>query len=162
MLAKCSNLNFETSELKEIEAVIRSELEARPIPPSLIHGDLWGGNGAFADGEPVIYDPATYYGDREADLAMTELFGGYGGDFYQVSKPRNCVHDRVRFLTHRFARRITRATRRCGRSKRAMNVGRSSTTGTTSRTTTFSSVAVTCSRRGTCCRRSRPSRNEAI
>ena len=51
--------------------------------PSLLHGDLWGGNLAFdADGNPVIFDPAVYYGDREADLAMTELFGGFGGDFY--------------------------------------------------------------------------------
>ena len=48
--------------------------------PSLLHGDLWGGNAAFADGEPVVFDPAVYYGDREADLAMTELFGGFGAD----------------------------------------------------------------------------------
>ncbi len=50
---------------------------------SLLHGDLWGGNYAFAaDGEPVIFDPAVYYGDREADLAMTELFGGFPDAFY--------------------------------------------------------------------------------
>ena len=51
--------------------------------PSLIHGDLWGGNMSFdAEGQPVIYDPATYYADREAELAMTELFGGFGAHFY--------------------------------------------------------------------------------
>lgn len=51
--------------------------------PSLLHGDLWGGNAGFlADGAPVIFDPAVYYGDREADLAMTELFGGFPEDFY--------------------------------------------------------------------------------
>jgi fructosamine-3-kinase len=51
--------------------------------PSLLHGDLWSGNYAFCtDGTPVIFDPAVYYGDREADIAMTELFGGFGGDFY--------------------------------------------------------------------------------
>ena len=50
--------------------------------PSLLHGDLWGGNAGFAGGEPVVFDPAVYYGDREADLAMTELFGGFDGDFY--------------------------------------------------------------------------------
>jgi fructosamine-3-kinase len=51
--------------------------------PSLLHGDLWGGNwGADAAGAPVLFDPATYYGDREADLAMTRLFGGFGRDFY--------------------------------------------------------------------------------
>lgn len=51
--------------------------------PSLLHGDLWGGNAAADDnGQPVIFDPACYYGDAEADLAMTELFGGFGGDFF--------------------------------------------------------------------------------
>lgn len=51
--------------------------------PALLHGDLWSGNHAYlADGSPVIFDPAPYYGDREADIAMTELFGGYGADFY--------------------------------------------------------------------------------
>ncbi|RDH88702.1 MAG: hypothetical protein DIZ77_05695 [endosymbiont of Seepiophila jonesi] len=50
---------------------------------SLLHGDLWGGNLAYdLQGNPVIFDPAVYFGDREADLAMTELFGGFGGDFY--------------------------------------------------------------------------------
>jgi fructosamine-3-kinase len=51
--------------------------------PSLLHGDLWGGNrGTLANGTPVIFDPAVYYGDREADLAMTRLFGGFGPRFY--------------------------------------------------------------------------------
>jgi protein-ribulosamine 3-kinase len=53
--------------------------------PSLLHGDLWAGNSATdRQGRPVIFDPACYYGDREADIAMTELFGGYGKDFYQA------------------------------------------------------------------------------
>jgi protein-ribulosamine 3-kinase len=51
--------------------------------PSLLHGDLWSGNAArLATGEPVVFDPAVYFGDREADLAMTELFGGFGADFH--------------------------------------------------------------------------------
>jgi len=50
--------------------------------PSLLHGDLWGGNYGYADGQPVLFDPAVYYGDREADLAMTELFGGFPAAFY--------------------------------------------------------------------------------
>lgn len=51
--------------------------------PALLHGDLWGGNAATdKHGNPVIFDPACYYGDREADLAMTELFGGFSQDFY--------------------------------------------------------------------------------
>ena len=56
----------------------------RPAP-SLLHGDLWGGNwGADKAGRPVLFDPAVYFGDREADLAMTELFGGFGRRFYQA------------------------------------------------------------------------------
>ena len=51
---------------------------------SLLHGDLWGGNwGADSSDSPVIFDPAVYYGDRETDLAMTRLFGGFGADFYR-------------------------------------------------------------------------------
>ena len=50
---------------------------------SLLHGDLWGGNSAFTTaGQPVIFDPASYYGDRETDIAMTELFGGFDAAFY--------------------------------------------------------------------------------
>ncbi len=57
-------------------------VDHRPAP-SLLHGDLWGGNwGADASGTPVIFDPAVYYGDREADLAMTRLFGGFPPAFY--------------------------------------------------------------------------------
>ncbi|NOQ77322.1 MAG: phosphotransferase [Methylococcaceae bacterium] len=52
---------------------------------SLLHGDLWGGNAASdPQGNPVIFDPACYYGDRETDIAMTELFGGFGADFYSA------------------------------------------------------------------------------
>jgi fructosamine-3-kinase len=57
-------------------------IDYRPLP-SLLHGDLWGGNRArLADGTPVIFDPATYYGDRETDIAMTELFGRFDSGFY--------------------------------------------------------------------------------
>lgn len=52
--------------------------------PSLLHGDLWGGNWGNCEGEPVIFDPAVYYGDRESDLAMTRLFGGFGRAFYDT------------------------------------------------------------------------------
>jgi fructosamine-3-kinase len=51
--------------------------------PSLLHGDLWSGNaGLLPDGTPVVFDPAVYVGDRECDLAMTELFGGFDADFH--------------------------------------------------------------------------------
>ena len=52
---------------------------------SQLHGDLWGGNAGFLPGgEPVLFDPAVYWGDAEADLAMTELFGGFPPEFYSA------------------------------------------------------------------------------
>lgn len=53
--------------------------------PSLLHGDLWGGNAAVdSSNTPFIFDPACYYGDRETDIAMTELFGGFDSHFYSA------------------------------------------------------------------------------
>ena len=52
---------------------------------ALLHGDLWSGNAAATyQGDPVIFDPAPYFGDRESDIAMTELFGGFTPSFYQA------------------------------------------------------------------------------
>ena len=65
--------------------------------PSLLHGDLWAGNAATDKQEnPVIFDPACYYGDREADLAMTELFGGFGRDFYDAYQAVWALHEGYR------------------------------------------------------------------
>ena len=53
-------------------------------PPALLHGDLWSGNFMTGNnGEPVIMDPAVYYGHREMDLAMTKLFGGFDNQLYR-------------------------------------------------------------------------------
>lgn len=63
---------------------VKDQLSSRQPEASILHGDLWSGNAAITkDGAPVILDPATYYGDRETDLAMTELFGGFPSAFYQ-------------------------------------------------------------------------------
>jgi fructosamine-3-kinase len=52
---------------------------------SLLHGDLWSGNANFdCNGRPIVFDPACYYGDRECDLAMTRLFGGFEAGFYEA------------------------------------------------------------------------------
>ncbi len=67
-----------------LKAATRKLLQAHTPAASLLHGDLWGGNKGFIDkGTPTVFDPAVYYGDRETDLAMTELFGGFSGAFYQ-------------------------------------------------------------------------------
>jgi len=74
--------NFSRGE--SLLAAIPKLLEDYKPQPSLVHGDLWGGNASVtAAGEPVIFDPAAYWGDREVDIAMTELFGGFPAAFYR-------------------------------------------------------------------------------
>ena len=61
---------------------------------ALLHGDLWSGNyGADERGRPVIYDPACYYGDHEADLAMMELFGNPGARFFACYHEQFAIDD---------------------------------------------------------------------
>lgn len=88
---------------------VHSHLASLTIRPALLHGDLWGGNVAFlADGEPVLYDPACYYGDRETDLAFTRLFGGFGPGFYsryRMTAPepegaREAIYNLYHLLNH--------------------------------------------------------------
>ncbi|HET7375506.1 MAG TPA: fructosamine kinase family protein [Anaerolineae bacterium] len=58
-------------------------IDSKSSLPSLLHGDLWSGNYLTdIQGQPVLIDPAVYYGDREAEIAFTELFGGFGSRFY--------------------------------------------------------------------------------
>jgi fructosamine-3-kinase len=81
-LARRRGGNFSRGET--LLAAIPKLLEGYKPQPSLVHGDLWGGNASVtAAGEPVIFDPATYWGDREVDIAMTELFGGFSPAFYR-------------------------------------------------------------------------------
>jgi fructosamine-3-kinase len=81
-LAKRRGGNFPQGE--RLLEMIPELLAGYEPQPSLVHGDLWGGNaGVTSAGEPVIFDPATYFGDREVDLAMTELFGGFPALFYR-------------------------------------------------------------------------------
>lgn len=64
-------------------AAAKTLLEKHQPDASLVHGDLWGGNKAcLRNSNPVIFDPACYYGDREVDIAMTRLFGGFDASFY--------------------------------------------------------------------------------
>ena len=63
-----------------------------PVTPSLLHGDLWRGNvGADRTGAPVVFDPAVYYGHHEADIAMTELFGGFDAAFYDAYRAASAL-----------------------------------------------------------------------
>jgi fructosamine-3-kinase len=70
--------------LEKLLARLENWLPVQP-PASLLHGDLWGGNWlTTAQGEPALIDPAVYYGHREAELAFTELFGGFPAAFYHA------------------------------------------------------------------------------
>ncbi len=77
-----------TGELQAMGRRLCDDLPAlfsgyEPVP-SLLHGDLWGGNWSATNGQPVLFDPAVYYGDHETDIAMTSLFGGFGRAFYDA------------------------------------------------------------------------------
>ncbi len=65
-----------------------------PLHPSLLHGDLWGGNFITgSDGNAWLIDPAVYVGHAEADIAMTELFGGFSGSFYRTYASRGLLQE---------------------------------------------------------------------
>lgn len=96
-------------EAKAVKEAVHVHLSGLEIQPSLLHGDLWGGNVSFlADGTPVLYDPACYFGDREADMAFTRMFGGFGPPFYrryreQCPEPepiRETIYNLYHLLNH--------------------------------------------------------------
>jgi len=68
--------------IEHITQVCHDALLHHNVSPSLVHGDLWQGNTGFTGEQAMIFDPACYYGDREVDIAMTELFGHFPDDFY--------------------------------------------------------------------------------
>ncbi|HBR95904.1 MAG TPA: hypothetical protein DD979_00805 [Gammaproteobacteria bacterium] len=72
------------AKLRDVSSALPDVLSDHAPEPSLLHGDLWAGNHGFlADGQGVVFDPASYYGDRETDIAMTTLFGGFSSHFYR-------------------------------------------------------------------------------
>lgn len=82
-----AEVNGHTGKLQALGDRLMEQLHlffpgAQPVA-ALLHGDLWSGNYGFDDaGQPIVFDPAVYYGDRETDIAMTELFGGFPEAFY--------------------------------------------------------------------------------
>ncbi len=71
-------------DIDDFTSLVKQHLASRKINASLLHGDLWRGNVGFYDGAPVIFDPASYFGDYEVDIAMSELFGRLPPEFYQA------------------------------------------------------------------------------
>lgn len=85
---------FSSGDRKMIDRFLDrlDSLLVEPEAPSLIHGDLWGGNFITGpDGKAWLIDPATYVGSAEADLAMTELFGGFSGAFYEAYREQGLL-----------------------------------------------------------------------
>lgn len=69
--------------MNQLKNRILNYYQENPIQPSLLHGDLWNGNVGFqSDHQPILFDPDVFYGDREMDIAMTLLFGGFNEEFY--------------------------------------------------------------------------------
>ena len=77
---------FDQTDSSRLERLCQRLTELIPDQPaSLIHGDLWSGNAYVgSQGEPVLIDPALYFGWREADIALTQLFGAFPESFYQA------------------------------------------------------------------------------
>ncbi len=79
---------FSRERGKKMERLLQSLdqwIDPQQVRPSLLHGDLWGGNWICGpDGVPYLIDPAVFYGDREFDLAFSEMFGGFSSAFYQA------------------------------------------------------------------------------
>ncbi|CAH0525889.1 fructosamine kinase family protein [Vibrio hippocampi] len=71
------------THIESFVELVNEQLCGHNPKPSLLHGDLWNGNVANTAFAPICYDPASYWGDRECDIAMTELFGGFSDEFYQ-------------------------------------------------------------------------------
>jgi len=85
MLAQQGGYESIVAQLEQLIGQLPTLLEGHAPQPSLLHGDLWFGNyAALPDGTPVVFDPACHHGDADCDLAMTELFGGFGKAFYDA------------------------------------------------------------------------------
>lgn len=84
-LTLCADRGYQLAHADELLQELPRFFKNHSPHPSLLHGDLWSGNISFSnDGTPFTYDPACYYGDREADLAFTEFFGGFPPSFYEA------------------------------------------------------------------------------
>ncbi len=84
MLEKLAHKNIRIINPDQFVERVLIFLSDHPPSPALVHGDLWSGNVGFNKQGPVIFDPAIYIGDAEADIAMTELFGRFKAPFYQA------------------------------------------------------------------------------
>ena len=101
-LSLCQSRGYKLPLASELLQELPNLLSDHPTKPALLHGDLWSGNAAFdPDGQAFVYDPGSYYGDRETDLAFTEFFGGFPPEFYRAyedTQPLNPGYPRRKIL----------------------------------------------------------------
>ncbi len=94
--AKNGKAFLKSDDMLKIAHEILSNID--PVP-SLLHGDLWSGNVGFDEqGAPVIFDPASYFGDPETDIAFTRMFGGFEGEFYRAYRESRAAPEDEYFL----------------------------------------------------------------
>lgn len=75
--------DYDLEKYKKVHEIMEDELKNHKSEPSLLHGDLWGGNYMYlSDGKPALFDPSPFYGDREFDIGITTVFGGFTDEFY--------------------------------------------------------------------------------
>lgn len=98
--ARDQNL-LDSSQIPNTDGLIKKCTELfGVVAPSLLHGDLWGGNYLIGtDGTPYLIDPAVYFGHNEVDLAMTKLFGGFSDVFYEAYHEIIPPHENQKELT---------------------------------------------------------------
>lgn len=88
-------------DIEHIAQTCHDALLHHKVEPCLVHGDLWQGNTGFTAEVAMVFDPACYYGDREVDIAMTELFGSFPSEFYrgyQAEYPLNSGYEKRKII----------------------------------------------------------------
>ena len=110
-LIKAATWGVAIEEFEDVLMYLSSYLNNHNPEVSLVHGDLWSGNcGSTKNGLGSLYDPASYWADREVDISMTKLFGGFNPEFYngyediwpldKDSKNRTKIYNLYHLLNH--------------------------------------------------------------
>jgi len=110
-LKKAASWGVKISDYEDVLIHLKSYLNNHNPRISLVHGDLWSGNcGSTENGLGSLYDPASYWGDREVDISMTKLFGSFNQEFYEgyeeswplnnFSKYRTEIYNLYHLLNH--------------------------------------------------------------
>jgi fructosamine-3-kinase len=97
MLQLLAEKGHKLADIDQVVESVENLLAGHNPPASMLHGDLWMGNTGFSKNRAVMFDPAFHYGDRETDLAMTELFNKFPSAFYQGYEARWPVSEHYQY-----------------------------------------------------------------